>query len=133
MLGGLKNPFRMTAAEPTATFGRPAAEPDRSLPALVQVERLVSGADVVLLMKGTPQQPRCGFSANTVAILESLAVPYSTFDVLSDDGIRAAAKEYGRWPTFPQLWVRGELVGGDDIVSEMHGAGELAPLVRGGA
>ncbi len=133
MLGGLRNPFRLAQSAPPATVGRPVAEGDSSLPALDRVEHLVRSADVVLLMKGTPEQPMCGFSANVCAILESLGRPYVTFDVLSDPEIRAAAKEYGQWPTFPQLWVRGELVGGHDIVVEMHGAGELEPLLRGAA
>lgn len=131
MLSGLKNPFRIATPETAAAAGRPIAEIDRSLPARERVERLVRGADVVLLMKGTPEQPMCGFSANTVAILEEVGVPYVSFDVLSDDEVRAAAKEYAQWPTFPQLWNHGELIGGHDIVTDLHRSGELAPLLRG--
>ena len=94
---------------------------------------LVNSADIFLLIKGTPQRPQCGFSANTVAIMDSLRVPYRTFDVLSDQEIRSAAKEFAGWPTFPQVYVRGEFVGGNDIISEMHAAGELQELVRGTA
>jgi monothiol glutaredoxin len=73
----------------------------------------------------------CGFSANTVAVMDALDVPYRTFDVLSDEGVRSAAKEFASWPTFPQVYVGGEFVGGNDIVTEMHASGELAALVRG--
>jgi monothiol glutaredoxin len=131
MFSGLKNPFRIATPQTAVAAGRPIAELDRSLPARERVERLVRDADVVLLMKGTPERPMCGFSANTVAILEEVGVPYASFDVLSDDEIRAAAKEYGQWPTFPQVWLRGELIGGHDIVTDMQRSGELAPLLRG--
>jgi len=82
-----------------------------------------------MFIKGSPQAPQCGFSANTVAIMNSLGVRYSTFDVLSDDAVRAAAKEFARWPTFPQVYVRGQFVGGNDILTEMHASGELQQLV----
>ena len=96
-----------------------------------RVERMVTSSNVVLLMKGSPGMPRCGFSANTVAILDRLGVAYSSFDVLEDQWIRSAAKEYAAWPTFPQVWVRGELIGGHDIVTEMYTSGELQMLVEG--
>jgi len=87
---------------------------------------MVGSADIFVFMKGTPVQPACGFSASTVAILDALGAQYATFDVLADEAIRAAAKEVGQWPTFPQVWVRGELIGGADIVAELHRSGELA-------
>jgi monothiol glutaredoxin len=126
------NPFHIAGGSPQPRLsGAPVDETDSSAPALERVDKLVSSSDVFLFMKGEPEQPMCGFSANSVAILESIGVPYGTFDVLSDESIRAAAKEYAGWPTFPQLWVRGELVGGNDIMMEMLEAGELAALIEG--
>ncbi|MCU0303818.1 MAG: Grx4 family monothiol glutaredoxin [Thermoanaerobaculales bacterium] len=128
------NPFRLAGDPAGPGFqGAPVVETDRSAPALERVERMIASSEVFLFMKGVPDQPRCGFSANTVAVLESIGVPYATFDVLSDEAIRDAAKRRAGWPTFPQLWVRGELVGGNDIVVEMLHAGELEPLLRGRA
>lgn len=125
------NPFHIAGGSPEPRWlGAPAVESDPSAPALDRVEKLVGSAEVFLFMKGHPQQPLCGFSANSVAILESMGVPYSTFDVLSDDTIREAAKRYASWPTFPQLWVRGELVGGNDIMTEMLHTGELERILR---
>jgi monothiol glutaredoxin len=91
---------------------------------------MVSSAPVFLFMKGMPSAPRCGFSANAVGALDALGVSYTSFDILSDEGIRQAAKDYAQWPTFPQLWVNGELVGGHDIMMEMYQSGELEPLLR---
>lgn len=111
--------------------GRPARETHTGLPALERIDRLVRSAPVFLFIKGTPAEPRCGFSANVLRLVEALAVPYLTFDVLSDESVRAAAKEYASWPTFPQLYVRGQFVGGNDIVSELAASGELSQLMRG--
>jgi len=126
---GSANPFQVRSAQ---MAGKPLQDAAPGRPAVERIERMISGAPVLLLMKGTPEQPMCGFSANTVAILEGHGVPYTTFDVLSDDDVRSAAKEYARWPTFPQLWIRGELVGGSDIVSEMHASGELHRILEVG-
>lgn len=126
------NPFNIAGGSPEPRYsGAPVDEADRTVPALDRVERLVSSSGVFLFMKGEPGQPLCGFSANAVAVLESIGVPYRTFDVLSDESIREAAKRYAGWPTFPQLWVRGELVGGHDIMLEMLETGELEPLITG--
>lgn len=95
------------------------------------IDQMVRSADVFLFIKGTPARPMCGFSANAVAIMDAMGVPYETFDVLSSSEIRAAAKEYAGWPTFPQLYVRGEFVGGNDILSEMYASGELSELLGG--
>ena len=92
---------------------------------------MVDSSEIFLLIKGTPQRPQCGFSANTVAIIESLGVPYQTFDILSDESIRTAAKDFAAWPTFPQVYLRGEFIGGNDILVEMHDAGELREMVLG--
>jgi monothiol glutaredoxin len=125
----LDSPFQIAAGGMTGG-GIGVDALDRSLPPLDRVARLVGSSEVFLFIKGSPQQPQCGFSANTVAIMNGLGVPYATFDVLSDPEIRAAAKQYAGWPTFPQVYVRGELVGGHDIVTEMLSTGELERLVR---
>ena len=81
--------------------------------------------DVVLFMKGTPQFPQCGFSGQVVQILDYLGVPYKGINVLADGDIRQGIKDYSSWPTIPQLYIKGEFVGGCDIVREMFQAGEL--------
>lgn len=84
---------------------------------------------VVLFMKGTPDAPRCGFSALTVQILDHVGAPFVGVDVLQDDNLREGIKTFADWPTIPQLYVKGEFVGGSDIVREMFGAGELQALL----
>lgn len=91
-----------------------------------RIEEMVTGNKVMLFMKGTPRMPQCGFSAQTAGALDTLlGEQYSSFNVLEDNAIREGIKEYGNWPTIPQLYVDGELVGGCDIVMEMFNAGEL--------
>lgn len=90
---------------------------------------IVTANDVVLFMKGTPLFPQCGFSSRAIAILEHLGVSYETVDVLQDMEIRQGIKSYSDWPTIPQLYVKGEFVGGSDIMMEMFEAGELQQLV----
>jgi monothiol glutaredoxin len=123
------SPFRIAQPEASAAGASSSSADEASLPARDRVAGLVRSAPVFVFMKGNPTQPMCGFSANTVAMLNHLGVDYSTFDVLSDESIRSAAKEYAQWPTFPQVWVEGELIGGNDIVSEMFASGELAELL----
>ncbi len=89
----------------------------------------VSGSDVLLFMKGTPLFPQCGFSSRAVAILDHVGVEYDSVDVLQDQGIRQGIKEFSDWPTIPQLYVKGEFVGGSDIMMEMYESGELAELL----
>lgn len=126
------NPFHIAGGSPEPRFsGAPVDETDRTAPAVQRVEKMVGSSDVFLFMKGIPEEPQCGFSANSIAILETMGAPYTTFDVLSDEAVREAAKQFAGWPTFPQLWVRGELVGGNDIMMEMYQTGELEPLVKG--
>ena len=91
-----------------------------------QIEQEVTSSDVVLFMKGTPQFPMCGFSGQVVQILDYLGVPYKGVNVLEDDGLRQGIKEFANWPTIPQLYVKGEFVGGCDIIREMFQSGELA-------
>lgn len=94
-----------------------------------RIEGLVKQNDVVLFMKGTALFPQCGFSSRAVAILDHLGVPFETVDVLQDAEIRAGIKDYSDWPTVPQLYVKGEFVGGSDIMMEMFEAGELQQLL----
>ena len=93
-----------------------------------QIETEVKSNDVVLFMKGTPQFPQCGFSGQVVQILNYLGVPYQGVNVLDDAEIRDGIKAYANWPTIPQLYVKGEFVGGCDITREMFQAGELQQL-----
>lgn len=94
-----------------------------------RIDEIVHGNDIVLFMKGTELFPQCGFSSRAVAILEHLGVPFKTVDVLQDPEIRQGIKDYGDWPTIPQLYVKGEFVGGSDIMMEMFESGELKQLV----
>ncbi|MEZ5964849.1 MAG: Grx4 family monothiol glutaredoxin [Planctomycetota bacterium] len=95
-----------------------------------QIEDTVKGTDVVLFMKGTPQHPMCGFSSQVVQILDHLHIPFQGVDVLASDELRQGIKQYSNWPTLPQLYVKGEFVGGCDIVSEMFQSGELLTHVQ---
>jgi monothiol glutaredoxin len=95
-----------------------------------RIDQTVKGNSVVLFMKGTPLFPQCGFSSRAVAILDHLGVEYASVDVLQDQGIRQGIKEYSDWPTIPQLYVKGEFVGGSDIMMEMYENGELGQLMQ---
>ena len=94
------------------------------------IENEVKGNDVVLFMKGTPQFPMCGFSGQVVQILDHIGVSYKGLNVLDTDDLREGIKSYSKWPTIPQLYVKGEFVGGCDIVREMFQAGELQDLLK---
>ncbi|HJU76759.1 MAG TPA: Grx4 family monothiol glutaredoxin [Sphingomicrobium sp.] len=94
-----------------------------------RIADIVGKNDVVLFMKGTALFPQCGFSSRAVAILDRLGVSYETVDVLQDPEIRQGIKDYSDWPTVPQLYVRGEFVGGSDIMMEMFENGELQQLL----
>ena len=95
-----------------------------------RIDELVKGNNVVLFMKGSPLFPQCGFSSKAIAILDHLNVEYASVDVLQDMEIRQGIKEYSDWPTIPQLYVKGEFLGGSDIMMEMYEAGELQELVE---
>ncbi|MEY4296885.1 MAG: Grx4 family monothiol glutaredoxin [Cyanobacteriota bacterium] len=90
-----------------------------------RIEALVASSTIVVFMKGSKLMPQCGFSNNVVQILNALAVPFETFDVLSDMEIRQGIKEFSDWPTIPQVYVNGEFIGGSDILIEMYNSGEL--------
>ncbi|KFL47054.1 monothiol glutaredoxin [Sphingobium sp. ba1] len=114
---------------------RPIATPDRNGLSIMtdavhqRIADLVGAHDVVLFMKGTPLFPQCGFSSRAIAILEHLGVAYDTVDVLQDQAVRQGIKAFSDWPTIPQLYVKGEFVGGSDIMMEMYEAGELHQLM----
>ncbi len=94
-----------------------------------RISKIVGDADVVLFMKGTPLFPQCGFSNKATAILEHCGVAYDSVDVLQDQEVRQGIKSFSDWPTIPQLYVKGEFVGGSDIMMEMYEAGELQQLM----
>ena len=94
-----------------------------------RIDQDISSNDVVLYMKGTPVFPQCGFSATVVQVLSHLGVKFKGIDVLQDPGLRQGVKDYSDWPTVPQLYVKGEFVGGCDIVREMFQSGELETLL----
>jgi len=94
-----------------------------------RIAELVKTNHIVLFMKGTPLFPQCGFSSRAIAILDRLGAPYQSVDVLADLEIRQGIKEYSDWPTIPQLYVKGEFVGGSDIMMEMFESGELQQLL----
>ena len=96
-----------------------------------KVEEIVKGNDVVLFMKGNPMFPQCGFSARATGILQQCGVKFAHVNVLADPEVREAVKAYSSWPTIPQLFVKGEFVGGSDIMMEMYESGELQKLVGG--
>jgi monothiol glutaredoxin len=101
--------------------------PEQQISAAIQ--EAIAENEVILFMKGTPDAPRCGFSARTVATLEALGTPFAAVDILPDPRIRQELSALSNWPTIPQLFVRGELVGGCDIVTEMYESGELAETI----
>jgi monothiol glutaredoxin len=94
-----------------------------------RISDAVKANEVLLFMKGSPLFPQCGFSSRAVAILDHLGVEYGSVDVLQDQGIRQGIKQFSDWPTIPQLYVKGEFVGGSDIMMEMYESGELAELL----
>jgi monothiol glutaredoxin len=101
--------------------------PEQQISAAIQ--EAIAENEILLFMKGTPDAPRCGFSARTVAALEAVGAPFAAVDILPDPRIRQELSALSNWPTIPQLFVRGELVGGCDIVSEMYESGELAEVI----
>ncbi|KAH9503277.1 Glutaredoxin 3 [Bulinus truncatus] len=98
-----------------------------------RLKNLISQSPVVLFMKGSPSAPRCGFSKTIVGILNETGIPYTTFDILNDEEVRQGLKIYSNWPTYPQIYVKGELIGGLDVVKEMKESGELVSVLKGEA
>ena len=96
-----------------------------------RIEEQLKSHDILLYMKGTPDFPQCGFSGQAVAALNAIGKPYAFVNIFEDEEVRQGLKEYSSWPTFPQLYVKGELIGGSDIVVEMYHSGELKTLLEG--
>jgi monothiol glutaredoxin len=94
-----------------------------------RIEKTLNQDRIVLFMKGSPSMPQCGFSAAVVQILKQVGVPFGSVNILADPELREGLKQYANWPTYPQLYLEGKLVGGCDIVRDMHARGELAPLL----
>ena len=97
---------------------------------LAEIRKQIADHPVLLYMKGSPQLPQCGFSAKAVQVLQACGEPFSFVDILSHPEIRATLPEYADWPTFPQLYIDGELIGGSDIIAEMYADGELQEKLR---
>ena len=94
-----------------------------------QIKKQIETNSVLIFMKGTPRNPQCGFSARSAQILIHCSVPFSYVDVLANPDIRAKLPEYAEWPTFPQLWINGELIGGCDIITQLFESGELKKML----
>ena len=120
-----KDIFKVIHPEGRADSAAPA-EGD----AKARIEADISSNKVMIYMKGTRDFPQCGFSAATIAVFNELGVPYETRNVLEDDQLREGIKEFSQWPTIPQVYVAGKFIGGSDIVTELHGRGELSRIVN---
>jgi monothiol glutaredoxin len=119
----------MSSPQPGPAAAAPTSNGE-SNPIRDAIAEAISSHKVILFMKGTPEAPACGFSARTVAALQSLDVPFAAVDILPDPRIRQELSAISEWPTIPQLFANGELVGGCDIVTEMYEAGELAEALQ---
>ena len=95
-----------------------------------RIEQQLNNNPVLLFMKGTPDFPQCGFSHQAVQILEACGAPYSAFNIFEDQELREALKEYSHWPTYPQLYIKGELIGGCDIMTDLYQKGQLKALLE---
>lgn len=125
------NPFNILGKESTPiNQGEAVSNVDKNTELEAQIKSLIDSADLFLFMKGTPDMPMCGFSANTIAMLNSVGKPYKTFNILEDMDIREGLKAYSNWPTYPQLYFKGELVGGNDIITEMFQSGQLQEVLK---
>lgn len=128
-MGGNRNPAPSPYTPPPYVPPAPPADPKGGLPPEQFVDQLVKQNPIVIFMKGSPDDPMCGFSANASSILRSYGKPLAHFDVLSDPEVRQAVKDYSQWPTLPQIYVGGEFLGGADIIREMHQNGELKQAI----
>jgi monothiol glutaredoxin len=97
-----------------------------------KIKQQITENNIIIYMKGNAEMPMCGFSARAVNILKTCGAPFATIDVLQDEEIRNGIKIYSNWPTIPQLYVKGEFIGGSDIIAEMYEAGELQELIKPG-
>lgn len=127
----MNNPFNVLGEQgKPAITGEESKEQNQSENLNGRIKNLVESSNLFLFMKGNPQSPQCGFSANLCGILNSLGVVYDTFNVLEDMEIRQGIKEYSNWPTIPQFYVKGQFVGGNDIITELHENGELQKILE---
>lgn len=130
---GTKQPQRDPATPPPRPKARPVYEEPQSPRGEADpkqwIDEQVKSHPVVIFMKGSPDMPQCGFSANASALLKGTGKPLHHVDVLLDPEVREVVKEYSSWPTIPQIYVGGEFLGGSDILTEMHGNGELAEVL----
>lgn len=117
----MNNPFQIM----NKNVGTPYVESSSHGEPVERIKKMISENEIFLFMKGIPTEPMCGFSANLVAILNNLGREYQSFNVLSDESIRQGVKDFAQWPTFPQLYFKGELLGGNDIITAMYESGEL--------
>jgi monothiol glutaredoxin len=125
------NPFNILGSESTpVNQGEQVQEANTENELTVRIKSLINSAPVFLFMKGSPEFPQCGFSANVIGLLNHVGVAFKTFDILSDQDIRQGVKEHSNWPTYPQLYVKGQMVGGNDIIMEMYEAGELQDVLN---
>ncbi|MEE9252349.1 MAG: Grx4 family monothiol glutaredoxin [Thermodesulfobacteriota bacterium] len=95
-----------------------------------KIQSQINENDIIIYMKGTPEMPQCGFSAQTVGLFKSYGVPFTSVDVLEDPEMRQSIKEFSNWPTIPQVYIKGQFVGGCDICNEMHASGELEKMAK---
>ena len=95
-----------------------------------KIEKMIKSNDVVLFMKGTPDFPQCGFSANVVGLLNNLNIQYTSYDVLQDELLRQGIKDYSSWPTIPQIYIKDEFIGGCDILNELVSSGEIESILK---
>lgn len=124
------NPFNVLNQDEPKVTGREILPNEVDGDLITRIKTIIDSEKLVLFMKGNSQFPQCGFSANTVAILQTLNTSFNTFDILKDMDIRQGLKEYSNWPTFPQLYFQGKLLGGNDIITEMFESGDLQELVQ---
>lgn len=127
---GPSSPRPASSRPPSPVVEAEETSPRGDVPPRQFIEQTLKAHPVVLFMKGTPEAPRCGFSANAASILASYGRPFHTVDVTIDDEVREDIKAYSSWPTLPQVFVRGEFVGGADILSQLHANGELGKLLE---
>ncbi|MBI3315860.1 MAG: Grx4 family monothiol glutaredoxin [Candidatus Omnitrophica bacterium] len=99
-------------------------------PVVEKIEKEIHSHKVVLFVKGTPEAPQCGFSASTMELFKKMGVPFHSVDVITNPDLRMAIPQYSKWPTFPQVFIDGKLIGGCDIVHEMHESGDLQKLLK---
>lgn len=125
------NPFNILGSDKVPTNnGEAVQEENQGSDLNTRIKGLIGSSNVFLFMKGNPEAPQCGFSANVIGMLNAMNSTFKTFDILSDMDIRQGVKEYANWPTFPQLYVNGKLIGGNDIIMEMYEDGELEAVLN---